>query len=341
MALVPLQALGFEMGLAETNVASGATLPTISSTKAITGTYSCRFANTDGVGRSIPGGLSTLVLGGWFNHNGVGVSGNRTGIAFHLTNSLGVTYKVGYNNAPELRLLENSTTLTTADPALLGPVDTWSEWSVYFSAGNRFDFYVGSNLVMSHTTGIDAEAITSWMVGGRISIGWDSYLYAGDLCLYNAAGETTQPAPSRRFAFGLANGNGQVSGLTGQDADSTDNYLNVDDGVTPDDDTTYNEAGSTGLVDQYTKAAITSPAGWVPVALWPSAIAKKSDAALDIQLALGLWKASTDDDAPAVDLSTTYDLAQGRLTALPDGSALNDTNVNAAEMRVVSAGTYA
>ena len=341
MALVPLQALGFEMGLAETNVTSGATLPTISTTKAHTGTYSLRCGNGDGVGRSIPGGLSTLVLGGWFNHNEIGLSGTRTGIIFHLTNSLGVAYKVGYYNEPELRLLENSTVLTTADPALLGPVDTWLEWSVYFAAGSRFDFYVGSNLVMSHTTGIDAQAITSWSIGGRIDIGWNSYLYADDLCLYDAADETTQPAPSRRFAFGLANGNGQVSGLTGQDADSTDNYLNVDDGATPDDDTTYNEAGATGLVDQYTKAAISSPAGWVPTALWPSAIAKKSDAALDIQLALGLWKASLDDDALAVDLSTSYDLAQGRLTTLPDAAALTDANINAAEMRVVSAGTYA
>lgn len=48
-------------------------------------------------------------------------------------------------------------------------------------------------------------------------------------------------------------GNGNSSGLTGQDADSTNNYLNVDETtLTPDGDTTYNGGGTQGNKDTYT-----------------------------------------------------------------------------------------
>lgn len=45
-------------------------------------------------------------------------------------------------------------------------------------------------------------------------------------------------------------GNGDVSGLTGQDADSVDNYLNVDE-FPNDSDTTYNEGTVSGTYDLY------------------------------------------------------------------------------------------
>lgn len=57
------------------------------------------------------------------------------------------------------------------------------------------------------------------------------------------------------------NGNGNYSDFVGQDADSTDNYLNVDDGATVDDDTTYNAAGTAADTDSYAFGNMTADSG--------------------------------------------------------------------------------
>ena len=56
-------------------------------------------------------------------------------------------------------------------------------------------------------------------------------------------------------------GNGNYSDHVGSDADSTDNYLLVDDAPTPDDDTTYVEAGTALDKDSYTFAAMAADSG--------------------------------------------------------------------------------
>jgi hypothetical protein len=72
-------------------------------------------------------------------------------------------------------------------------------------------------------------------------------------------------------------GNGNSSGLTGQDADSTNNYLNVyETTVTPDGDTTYNGGGTEGNKDTYTMDDIDTGVTVHSVAV--SNWAKKTDA---------------------------------------------------------------
>ena len=56
-------------------------------------------------------------------------------------------------------------------------------------------------------------------------------------------------------------GNGNYSDHVGSDGNSTDNYLLVDDAPTPDDDTTYVEAGTALDKDSYTFAAVTADSG--------------------------------------------------------------------------------
>ena len=50
----------------------------------------------------------------------------------------------------------------------------------------------------------------------------------------------------------LPNGNGYSSDFVGSDADSTDNYLLVDDPTTPDEDSTYVESPTVTEIDAYT-----------------------------------------------------------------------------------------
>ena len=54
------------------------------------------------------------------------------------------------------------------------------------------------------------------------------------------------------------NGNGATNNFTGQDADSTDNYLNVDEAATDfPDEATYNESGTIGHIDLYAMQDLT------------------------------------------------------------------------------------
>jgi len=56
-------------------------------------------------------------------------------------------------------------------------------------------------------------------------------------------------------------GNGNVNNFTGSDADSTDNYLHVDDGSGPDGDTSYVESATVDHIDLYSFTALAEASG--------------------------------------------------------------------------------
>lgn len=76
-------------------------------------------------------------------------------------------------------------------------------------------------------------------------------VFIDDFVLMNGAGATNNDfiGDSRVQNF-LPNGNGNYSELIGQDADSIDNYLNVDEAA-PDSGTTYNGGATSGDQDSY------------------------------------------------------------------------------------------
>lgn len=347
MALTPVFALGWENGILEGNAANGVNLPTVSNTKARTGTYSLRSqgTGTDSYGRTLATPLSNLQLAAAFNHNGISTS-SAVAVIFRLIDVSAVHYAVEWLSNGTLRMRKGSTTLDTADPSALSVVDTWHDLSVAWKASGWFDFYVNGVLTLSaESSDVGSDAISSVMVGGRGSgndLGWGNFLYTDDVRCLDATGEAqSRPASTRRYLWAQANGNGQTNEWAGSDGDSTDNYALVDDGVSPDGDTTYVKATSAGKVDQYTHGGVTVPADWVPVRVWPTVIGEKTDAGIDTTLKLGLWKDSSDDDSAELDLPVTYGLVQAPFTALPDASTLNETNINSTEIRLVSAGDYA
>ena len=56
----------------------------------------------------------------------------------------------------------------------------------------------------------------------------------------------------------IPDGNGTTSQLTGQDADSTDNYQNVDESPGPDEDTTYNQSATPSDQDTYSLSDLST-----------------------------------------------------------------------------------
>jgi hypothetical protein len=353
MALIPLFACGWENGLIEGNATDGATPPTVSNTKAFTGTYSLRVQKeAHAYGRVIPA-TNELRAAAMFNHNGVANpfgSPAAQAVIFLMAAGSGVKWKVIWHNDENVfRLLQNDTTVAeiAETGANFTTVDAWRASSVAFKANastGYFAWYVEGEEVLSFEGDTGSSDIVSVLVGGHTTANlnrWADFLYVDDFWAASAVGEGAGPLSNRRFLWGQASGNGQSSQWAGSDGNTTDNYLLVDDGVTPDSDTTYVKAESGGLVDQYTHAAITVPADWRPVRVWPTVIAKKTDAGVATTLELGLWKASSSEDSAPITLPTSYGMVQAYFDDLPDGSSIADEgNINALEIRVESAGAY-
>lgn len=346
MTLTPIWALGWETNtILEGNAANNSTRPVVSTTKAKTGSRSLRFGlggAAASYGRTAPN-LTELQAAASFNHAGVG-TGNG-GTLFHLVAVDGTNFVVRWAQpANQLELRINTTTRDSLAVAASGisPTDQWHDVSVAVkidASDGYFDFYGPDGTRLLHYAGnTGTSPIAAVLFGGGIN-GWSNFMYCDDCRCLDATGEGSRPASTRRFLWSAVDGNGQVSQWTNSDGNSTDNYSYVDD-ATPDGDSTFVKATSAGLVDQYTHAGVTVPTDWVPVRVWPTVIGMKTDAGVDTTILLGLWKDSQDDDSAEVTLPSAYGLAQAYFDALPDASDMNETNINLAEIRLVSAGDY-
>lgn len=103
-------------------------------------------------------------------------------------------------------------------------------------------------------------------------------------------------------------GNGNTSNFTGSDADSTDNYLLVDDGPAPDDDTTYTEDNVSTNKDLYTYDNLSAAIDDVK-AVGIKTLGKKVDGgAADLKAVVR--SNVTETDSAALGLTTAYTAKQ-------------------------------
>lgn len=240
-------------------------------------------------------------------------------------------------------------------------VDTVSAASVGFSQTGRW-FHIGMDikiasdgwayvyldgqLILSYdgdTTGSGIyTSISRFTFLGNVSgYGWESYPQADDLYIDDTTGETA-PAkvPSAVFVPLTPNGNGDSSQWTGSDGDSVDNYLLVDD--LPDDgDSTYVAATAANLVDLYNIETYTVPEGQTIRAIIPMAVAKKGDAADDVQIALVVKSGTTQDESTMQDLGTSYGPVWERWDTNPDtGAGWTQDDLDSVQVGIKSGGTF-
>lgn len=123
-------------------------------------------------------------------------------------------------------------------------------------------------------------------------------------------------------------GNGNSSDFVGSDANSTDNYLLVDE-VAYDDDTTYVESSNVSDEDTYTYSDLISASGTVYGAqMLPRA--RKTDTGLRSICSVTRLGATEEDSADKA-LNVSYDYFPDIREADPDGDQWTIANVNAAE----------
>lgn len=129
----------------------------------------------------------------------------------------------------------------------------------------------------------------------------------------------------------LPSGNGNYSELVGQDADSVNNYLQVDE-VQPDGDTTYVESPIVGAKDTYTYGNPATSSGTVyGVQILP--YAKKTDAGVR-SIASMARLSGVDEDGPTKTLNTDYAYLSDIREEKPGGGSWTITDVQDAEFGV-------
>jgi hypothetical protein len=185
---------------------------------------------------------------------------------------------------------------------------------------------------------LSLDNINTQLEGGGL---WDSF-YAGgtwgpSFCdLMVADGTDPSGAGHDRHEIWMdarvdylpANGNGYSSQFVGQDANSVDNYQQVDE-TTPDDDTTYVESPS-AAVDGYTKSACPGADAAI-LGACVFARARKTDAGVAV-VRVGLRSGSTNGMSDEQALSTDYADVYQHVGHDPDNGALTQTSLDACEI---------
>lgn len=324
--------------------------PTVSSTKAHLAeqTYSVRDygAATDSQSAGLTFAAATQARAGvWLNHNGSDTSSSHSAVIYRWTSSVGNTNYLRWKGSTgllEIMLAGSAVTSVAIATAGLSTVDTWYHVGIVIEASatvGTVTVYVNGVNILAATGQDTGTSISEMYFAGTVTGGitWKPYAYFSDFYVDTGSGNSIEAPPKKSFLWAVADGNGYSSQWTGSDGNSTDNYLLVDD-TTPDDDTTYVKAESANLIDGYACAAVTLPSGYSIIAAIPTALAKR--AGTTEELILGTYDGSTaqldSSQAPAA----SYGAVWSRFETQPDASAWDETDFNASQAVIKSAGTF-
>lgn len=162
--------------------------------------------------------------------------------------------------------------------------------------------------------------------------------YCDDIYVCDSVDSGVTGAPNNDFLGDvkvqtlMPNGNGNTSNFVGSDADSTDNYLLVDEVPSGDGDTTYVESSTVSDKDTYAYENLASAAGTV-YGMMLSPFARKTDAGTR-EICTITRLAGTEEDGPNQPLSAGYVFKSDIREADPAGIQWTVANVNAAEFGV-------
>jgi hypothetical protein len=316
-----------------------------SNTLARTGTYSFRTDDFASAKKVLDTTYTQVRVGAFVNHNGVDSTDDPS--VLQLMNGSDVTVDLrwdGDNNT--LRLYLGATLVDSALSAEFAATTTWLHVGIdakIAGSGGWVYVYLDGVEVLSYdgdTTG-GGSAIDSLVIGSTRTLeNWGNYIYYDDLYIDNTSGESTPVVvPDYRFVPLAPNGNGFHDDWVGNDGNSTDNYLLVDE-IPPDNDTTYVESALTGEEDSYAMSSLTLETGYEVNAVIGMAVAKKLNAGGALQLKIThrttVGGSPTFDEGAAFALSTDYGLLWRRSAARPDAGAWDETTVNALEIGVLT-----
>lgn len=126
-------------------------------------------------------------------------------------------------------------------------------------------------------TGVDTQLRPTNSVEFIKNINGNQPIYVDDFYILDTTGTYANDflGPKTRIECLRPNGNGNYNDFLGSDADSTDNYLLVDDDGDPDGDTTYTESSTATDRDSYLLSNISGAIVGNPLAVQVNNISRK------------------------------------------------------------------
>lgn len=344
----------------------GTNAPTISTSFPKTGSRSFRSVNASLIGHFEEVPVSEIEMGMWvylastdmgdtldFYSGGFSIEGGTVNSRIFIrviptSGQLVVRRPLNLSTYEELYTLEGI------------PVE-FSTTGQYFHVGIRhkidavtgyLNFYVGGRLIFSYEgdtrpTHWDTVPVTdilvysttmSYMVGmGTVSGGNQGFgnAYIDDIYVNECAGESVRVPPLLRFDEKLVTAAGADAAFT---PSAGSNFENVDE-VPHDSDTTYNSAVAADLRDTFNFADFTLPANHAITRIIPKVFAKRLGSGE--LLSLHAYDGSTYLDSADLTPPSGYDRPIfADMPLQPDGTAWNETDLNAMQFGYRSRGTF-
>lgn len=329
MTITRLKQLGAELNdvLSEFTSRSNTGLIT-SNTQAQSGTYSFRFLQDYTASIVLDTTYTQLRVGFFAHHVGAASGDDPQLISFRGGGVTGLDLRWD-GDATTFTLYRDSTLIDSVLSAEFAAEGAWHHVGIDLKVANSggwFYLYLDGVEILSFdgdTLGSVSSIDTVRFGSARTLQYWDNYLYIDDIFIESTTGESAPAVvPDYRFLYATPNGNGNSSQWDGNDGNSTDNYLLVDD-IPHDSDTTYVESAVSGENDTYAMTSPTIPTGWEVSAVIPVAVAKKLNAggALNLKLETRTTISGSPSYATsaAITLGTSYAVAWERRPLNPSG----------------------
>jgi hypothetical protein len=346
MTITRLKQLGAELNniLSEFTSRSNTGVVT-SATQAQSGTYSFRFEQDFTASIVLATNYTQLRCGFFAHHVGTGTGDDPSLITFRGGGVTGLDLRWD-GGAQTFNLYRDTTLIDSILSAGFAAESAWHHIGIDLKTANSggwFYLYLDGVEILSFdgdTVGSVSSIDTVRFGSGRTNQTWDNYLYIDDIYIDNLSGESTPAVvPDYRFLPVTPNGNGAHDDWDGNDGNSVDNYLLVDE-IPPDDDTTYVESAVSGEQDNYAMTNPTIPTGWEVNAVIPFAIVKKLNAggALNLKLETRTTISGSPSyvTSAAITLGTAYAIAWDRRATNPAGGSWTAAMVNDLEVGVIT-----
>ncbi len=341
MAITRLWQSGYEHNDASEYIGLNGS-PSISSTKARTGTYSLRLAQGS-VYYLASSATTQAQFSVNINHLGL-ASGATYAVIAALYDGATAVAQVRWYADGTIRTFCGATQVGSASSATMVLENTWINIGVDFKLHTTtgwFYVYVDGTAVISYNASqTDQSGSTDFdrfVVGnstGDATEKWDDYIYYDDVYWNDTAGEAAAALPtSYRYYLITPNGDGNYSQFDGSDGDSVNNYQLVDE-IPPDDDTTYVTSDVDTERDSYAMVNYTIPVGSSIASIIPVAKVRKESAGSAYGMKLFTRESSTNQDGSKQSLGTGWGWIFERQTTDPSAAAWDQTSLNAVEVGI-------
>jgi len=203
-------------------------------------------------------------------------------------------------------------------------IDGWDREFSYTDSG------ISTQYVNSVWSGIYGTSFQSCYIDNLYADEWDSEV-------------VSERPPKKHFFYKAPTANGDFHDWTPVNVAS--NYQAVDD-APHNGDTDYNKATAGTLVDTFETSSISIPEStdsviWLPRAVIPRALAKRNEVTQDANLRVLTYDGADFGYGDTKEyVGVGYQYWWSRLEEQPDGSAWNETDINAMEYGYQSMGTF-